>query len=177
LSDTEQQLSEMMLRLVPGVTKINCKTSSHYLQSDGFMPDDGAKTDGEKNWSTYFNLPVMFFVHKMVSCSECYQVSIIRWCRYRNRSCTAHICVAELVSQQLKFICSKTVIIPQNMIVWRTAGTLRRREHEFTYLAFPHNKVRFLSSVRARLSSLNSYVNSSQRKFSPVSALNVFKGE
>lgn len=81
------------------------------------MPDNGAEHNEDNNFSTRFRLPVMFFVHKMVSCSECYQVSIIRWCRYRNRSCTAHICVAELVSQQLKFICSKTVIIPQNMIV------------------------------------------------------------
>lgn len=59
-----------------------------------------------------FILPVMFFVHEMVSGSERYQVSIIRWCRYRNRSCTAHVSVAELVSQQLKFICSKAVIVP-----------------------------------------------------------------
>lgn len=152
----------IILRLLPEVTKINCKMSSNYLQSDGFMLDNGAKTNRDKTLSTHFHLPVMFFVHKMVSCSECYQMSIIRWCRYRNRSCTAHICVAELVSQQLKFICSKTVIIPQNMIVWGTAGTLRRREHEFTYLAFPYNQVKFLSSERARLSSLNSYITAAK---------------
>lgn len=43
-------------------------------------------------------LPVMFFIHKVVSCSECYQVSIIRWCRYRHGPCAAHVSMAELVS-------------------------------------------------------------------------------
>lgn len=152
----------IILRLVPEVTKINCKTSGNYLSSDVFMPDNGAESNGDKNLSRHFHLPVMFFVHKMVPCSECYQVSIIRWCRNRNGSCTAHVCVAELVRQQLKFICSKTVIIPQNMIVWRTAGTLRRREHQFTYLAFPYNQVRVLSSERARLNSLNSYITAAK---------------
>lgn len=119
------------------------------------MPDNGAKTHRDHTWSFHCHLPVVFFVHKMVSCSECYQVSIIGWCGDRNRSCAAHICVAELISQQLEFICSKTVIIPQNMIVWGTAGTLRRRKQRFTYLALP-NDHQFLSSERARLSCLNS---------------------
>ena len=52
-----------------------------------------------KNLFRYtFILPVMFLVYEMISGSECHQVSIIRWCRYRNRTCTAHISVAELVS-------------------------------------------------------------------------------
>lgn len=69
LSDTEQQPSgRIILRPVPEVMKIHHKLRSNYLQSDGFVPGNGAKTDGDKN----FHLPVMFFVHEMVPCSERY---------------------------------------------------------------------------------------------------------
>lgn len=67
----------------------------------------------------------------MVSCSECYQVSIICWRGDRHRPSAAHVGVAELVGEQLKFVCSKTVIIPQYVIMRGTAGTLGRREQWF----------------------------------------------
>lgn len=69
----------------------------------------------------------MLLVHQMVPGSERHQVSIVRWCRDRHGPGTAHVGVAELVGQQLQFIRSEAVVIPQNVIVRRTAGSLQRR--------------------------------------------------
>lgn len=67
--------------------------------------------------SLCLSLPVMLLVHKMVSGSECHQVSIVGWCGDRNGSCAAHIGVTELVRQQLEFICGEAIVIPQDVIV------------------------------------------------------------
>ena len=41
--------------------------------------------------------------------------------------CTAHICVTELVSETLEFICCEVIVIPQYMVVRGTTCTLRQR--------------------------------------------------
>ena len=42
-------------------------------------------------------------------------------------ACTAHICVTELVSETLEFICCEVIVIPQYMVVRGTTCTLRQR--------------------------------------------------
>ena len=63
------------------------------------------------------NIPVMFFLHKMVACSEGYEMGVIRRSGYGNRPCAAHIRVTQLISQTLQLIRVKMIIIPQHVVV------------------------------------------------------------
>lgn len=74
----------------------------------------------------------MFFVHQMVTGTEGHQVGIVGWRRDGDWAGTAHISVAQLVGEQLEFISSKTIVIPEHMVVRGTAGTLQEKNHIFT---------------------------------------------
>lgn len=77
----------------------------------------------------------MFLIHQMVSGTEGHQVGIVGWRRDGDWAGTAHISVAQLVGEQLEFISSKTIVIPEHMVVRGTAGTLQQRNHNYyTYL-------------------------------------------
>ncbi len=60
----------------------------------------------------------------MVAGTERHKPGIVGWCGDRDGAGAAHIGVAELVSQQLQFIGRETVVIPQDVIVRRTACAL-----------------------------------------------------
>lgn len=87
----------------------------------------------ERVWVYFWPSPVMFFIHQMVTGTEGHQVGIIGWRRDGDWARTAHISVAQLVSEQLEFISSKTIVIPEHMVVRGTAGTLQEKDHIFTY--------------------------------------------
>lgn len=70
----------------------------------------------------------MFFIHQMVTGTEGHQVGIVGWRRDGDWAGTAHISVAQLVGEQLEFISSKTIVIPEHMVVRGTAGTLQEKK-------------------------------------------------
>lgn len=76
------------------------------------------------------SLPVMILVHKMVSGSKCYQPGIVRRSWDRDGSRTPDIRVTQLICQQLQFICGKAVVIPQDLVVRRAAGSLWRTDEQ-----------------------------------------------
>ena len=59
----------------------------------------------------------MIFVYQMVSCSECDQMRIVSWCWNGHRSGATHVCMAELVGENLEIIGREIVVIPQDMVV------------------------------------------------------------
>lgn len=87
------------------------------------MSEYGAKTSVFRG--CLLVLPVMLFVHQMVAGAEGHQVGIIGRCRDGDRTGTAHVGVAQLVGEQLELVSSKTIVIPQYMVVGGSAGALR----------------------------------------------------
>lgn len=67
---------------------------------------------------------VMLLVHQVVSCPESHQAGIVRWCWDRDGTCASYISVAQLVCQDLELIRCETVVIPKNIIMGWSAGTL-----------------------------------------------------
>lgn len=67
----------------------------------------------------------MFLVHQMVTGSEGHKTSIVGWCRDGHRSGTTYVCMAQLVSQNLQLISRETIVIPQDVVMRRPAGTLK----------------------------------------------------
>lgn len=69
----------------------------------------------------------MLFVHQMVAGTEGHQVGVVGRCRDGNWAGTAHIGVAQLVGEQLELVSSKTIVIPQYMVVGGPTGALRTK--------------------------------------------------
>jgi hypothetical protein len=70
----------------------------------------------------------MLFVHQVVSCPESHQPGIVGRCWDRNGTCASYVSVAQLVCQDLELICCETVVIPKDIVMGWSAGTLRRKE-------------------------------------------------
>lgn len=70
---------------------------------------------------------VMLLVHQVVPCPESHQAGIVGRCWDRDRACASYIGVAQLVCQDLEFICCETVVIPKHIIMGWSAGTLGRK--------------------------------------------------
>lgn len=64
----------------------------------------------------------------MVTSTEGHQVGVVGWRRDGDGAGTAHIGVAQLVGEQLEFISSETVVIPEHVVVRGTAGTLQEKD-------------------------------------------------
>ena len=60
----------------------------------------------------------------MVSRSECDMVSIVSRCRYANWPRASYVSVAQHVWQRLEFVSRKVIVIPQHVVVCRTARAL-----------------------------------------------------
>lgn len=83
--------------------------------------------------NTYFHwpinnievLPIMFLLHQVITGSKCYEMSVVSGSRDGHTAGTSHIRVTELVGQHLKFIGIEVIVIPQNMVVRGSTGTLR----------------------------------------------------
>ena len=75
-------------------------------------------------------LPVMILVHKMVPGPKRYQPGIVGRSGNGDRSRTPDIRVTQLIRQQLQFVCGKTVVVPQDLVVGGPAGSLWRREEQ-----------------------------------------------
>ena len=89
----------------------------------------------------------MFFIHQMVTGSEGHQVGIVGWRRDGDWAGTAHISVTQLVGEQLEFISSKTIVIPEHMVVRGTAGALQEKKKiTFAHLSAKQDNIRFFSS-------------------------------
>lgn len=67
----------------------------------------------------------MFFVHQMVAGAEGHQVGVVGRCRDGHWAGAAHVGVAQLVGEQLELVSSKTIVVPQHMVVRGPAGALR----------------------------------------------------
>lgn len=67
----------------------------------------------------------MIFVHQVVAGSEGHQPGVVGRCGDGDRARAADIGVAQLVGEELQFVGSEAVVIPQDMVVGRTAGSLR----------------------------------------------------
>lgn len=75
----------------------------------------------------------MVFIHQVVSGSESHQSSIVsrRW--NGNRARAADVSVAQLVGEELQFVGSETVVIPQDVVVGGTTGSLRKDKEKFNH--------------------------------------------
>lgn len=70
----------------------------------------------------------MVFVHQVVAGSESHQPGVVgrRWDGDGARA--ADVSVAQLVGEELQFIGSETVVVPQDVVVGRATGSLREDE-------------------------------------------------
>lgn len=76
----------------------------------------------------------MFLVHQVVSCPESHQASIVGRCWDRDRTCASYVSVAQLVCQDLEFICCETVVIPKDIIMGWSAGTLGKKDGKWALI-------------------------------------------
>ena len=67
----------------------------------------------------------MLFVHQVVAGAEGHQVGVVGRCRDGDGARAADVGVAQLVGEELQFVGSETVVIPQDVIVGGTTGSLR----------------------------------------------------
>lgn len=67
---------------------------------------------------------VMFLLHQMVSGPESHQVGIVGRCWYAHRSGAPYVGVAELISETLKLIALKMVVVPEYVIMGRSGSAL-----------------------------------------------------
>lgn len=69
--------------------------------------------------------PVVIFVHQVVACSESHQPGVVRRRRDGDGASAADVSVAQLVGEELQLISGETVVIPQDVVVGGTTGSLR----------------------------------------------------
>lgn len=67
----------------------------------------------------------MLLLDEMIASPEGNQMSIVSWSRYGDRAGTPDIGVTQLISETLKLITVKVVVIPQHMVMAGSAGTLK----------------------------------------------------
>lgn len=72
--------------------------------------------------------PVVLFINQVVTSAERHQVGVVRRCRDGDGARAAHVGVAQLVGEELELITGEAVVVPQDMIVGRSAGPLGRKE-------------------------------------------------
>lgn len=73
--------------------------------------------------------PVVIFVHQVVACSESHQPGVVRRRRDGDGASAADVCVAQLVGEELQLISGETVVVPQDVVVGGTTGSLRTEHH------------------------------------------------
>ena len=67
---------------------------------------------------------VVLLLHQVVARAERHQVRVVRRRRNRHRTRAPHVRVAQLVRQLLQLVRCHAVVVPQNVVVRRTASTL-----------------------------------------------------
>lgn len=100
----------------------------------------------EREWGYFWPSPVMFFIHQMVTGTEGHQVGIVGWRRDGDWAGTAHISVAQLVGEQLEFVSSETIVIPEHMVMRGTAGTLQEKNPIFLHISVKQDIIQFTTS-------------------------------
>jgi len=61
----------------------------------------------------------------MIPGSEGNQVRVVCWCRDGNRTSTAYVRMTQLVGKNLQFVGRETIVIPEDMVMRRSACSLR----------------------------------------------------
>lgn len=69
--------------------------------------------------------PVVIFVHQVVACSESHQSGVVGRRRDGDGAGAADVGVAQLVGEELQLVRSETVVVPEDVVVGGTAGSLR----------------------------------------------------
>ncbi len=77
--------------------------------------------------------PVMLFIHQMVSGTESHESGVVRRRWDGDGACAAHVCVAQLVGEDLQLVSRKAIVVPQDVVVWGSAGALRRGPQNVTH--------------------------------------------
>lgn len=67
----------------------------------------------------------MIFVHQVVACSESHESGVVRRRRDGDGAGAADVRVAQLVGEELQLISSETVVIPEDVVMGGTTGSLR----------------------------------------------------
>lgn len=73
--------------------------------------------------------PVVFLVNQVVTSAEGHQVGVVGRCRDGDGARAAHVGVAQLVGEELELITAEAVVVPQNVIVGRSARSLWGDQH------------------------------------------------
>jgi len=66
------------------------------------------------------------FVHQVVAGSEGHQPGVVGRRRDGDGARAADVGVAQLVGEELQLVGGETVVVPQDVVVGRTTGSLRR---------------------------------------------------
>lgn len=61
----------------------------------------------------------------MVACSESHESGVVRWRWDGDGAGAADVSVAQLVGEELQLVGSEAVVIPEDVVVGRTTGSLR----------------------------------------------------
>ncbi len=96
--------------------------------------------------------PVMLFIHQMVSGTESHESGVVRRRWDGDGAGAAHVCVAQLVGEDLQLVSRKAIVVPQDVVVWGPAGALRRGPQNVTPQAHGHEWM-FAPSLWAHLDS------------------------
>lgn len=70
----------------------------------------------------------MIFVHQVVACSESHESGVVRRRWDGDGAGAADVRVAQLVGQELQLISSETVVIPEDVVMGGTTGSLRTED-------------------------------------------------
>lgn len=85
--------------------------------------------------------PVVIFVHQVVACSESHQPGVVRRRRDGDGASAADVSVAQLVGEELQLIGGETVVIPKDVVVGGTTGSLRTEHHPPARQYSAHNDI------------------------------------
>lgn len=69
----------------------------------------------------------MLFVHQVIARPESHQMGVVGWCWDGHGAGAAHVRMAELVGKDLQFIRREVVVIPEHVVVRRSASSLDGR--------------------------------------------------
>ena len=68
--------------------------------------------------------PVVLLVHQVVASAEGNQVSVVGRGGDGHGACAADVCVAQLVGEDLEVIGGEAVVVPEDVVVGGSTGTL-----------------------------------------------------
>lgn len=80
--------------------------------------------------------PVVLFVHQVVACAEGHEPGVVGGSRDGDGARAAHVCMAQLVGENLELVSGEAIVVPQHVVMRRSAGALTHRTNSLESFAF-----------------------------------------